>query len=319
MFAKWLRRQTNGQHPSGQRDAAFRCELHAHSTYSDGSATPRQLVERAAALGLQALAITDHDTACGARVAARYARDLGIELIPAIEFTARWDECRQAGWSGEVDVLGYFVDLDDAGLQVAEAAATGDIAARMADCCASLTRAGYPVTMDEVYALNPRYAGMRFLRELLVRKGYVASEAEAGRLVHEHWLRVRPCALTLAQQIRAIHEAGGVAILAHPGHIRPDGQWLQPEHIEALLALGLDGLEAYHRSHDEATRAHFLVLAERYGLLVSGGSDEHGWSPDLPLLGTAPVTREMVEALRARHQQRLAINETAQTQPREEG
>ena len=319
MFAKWLKRQLNDGRSPWQRDTDFRCELHAHSTYSDGSATPRQLVERAAALGLQALAITDHDTACGARVAARYARDLGIELIPAIEFTARWDECRQAGWSGDVDVLGYFVDLDDAGLQVAEAAATGDIAARMADCCASLTRAGYPVTMDEVYALNPRYAGMRFLRELLVRKGYVASEAEAGRLVHEHWLRVRPCALTLAQQIRAIHEAGGVAILAHPGYIRPDGQWLQPEHIEALLALGLDGLEAYHRSHDEATRAHFLALADQFGLLVSGGSDEHGWSPDLPLLGTAPVTREMVEALRARHQQRLAINETAQLQPREEG
>jgi predicted metal-dependent phosphoesterase TrpH len=319
MFAKWFRRHANGHHPSRQREAAFRCELHVHSTYSDGSATPRQLVERAAALGLQALAITDHDTACGARVAVRYARDLGLELIPAIEFTARWDECRQVGWSGDVDVLGYFVDLDDAGLQVAEAAATGDIAARMADCCVSLSRAGYAVTLDEVYALNPRYAGMRFLRELLVRKGYASSEAEAGRLVHEHWLRVRPCALTLAQQIQTIHQAGGVAILAHPGYLRCDGELLGARHVAALVALGLDGLEVYHRSHDQATRAHFLALAEQFGLLVSGGSDEHGWSPDLPLLGTTPVTREMVEALRARHRQRLANSEMARMQQREEG
>jgi predicted metal-dependent phosphoesterase TrpH len=297
----------------------FRCELHVHSTYSDGSASPRQLVERAAALGLQALAITDHDTACGARVAVRYARDLGVELIPAIEFTARWDECQPTGWSGDVDVLGYFVDLDDAGLQVAEAAATGDITARMAECCASLTRAGYPVTLEEVYALNPRYAGMRFLRELLVRKGYAPSETEAGRLVHEHWLRVRPCALTLAQQIRAIHGAGGVAILAHPGYIRCDGERLLPRHMAALVELGIDGLEVYHRAHDEATRAHYLALAEQFGLLVSGGSDEHGWSSDLPLLGTAPVTREMVEALRARHRQRLANSDTARMRQREEG
>lgn len=199
-----------------------------------------------------------------------------------------------------MDVLGYFVDLDDAGLQVAEAAATGDITARMADCCASLTEAGYRVSLDEVYALNPRYAGMRFLRELLVRKGYVPSEAEAGRLVHEHWLRVRPCALTLAQQIGVIHQAGGVAILAHPGYVRCNGELLQAGQIAQLVALGLDGLEVHHRSHDEATRAHFLALAEQFGLLVSGGSDEHGWSPDLPLLGTEPVTKAMVEALRAR-------------------
>ncbi len=319
MFVKWLARRWNGLRAAEPHDYTFRCELHAHSTYSDGSATPRQLVERAVALGLSALAITDHDTACGARVAMPYARGLGIELIPAIEFTARWDSCRQAGWSGDVDVLGYFVDLDDASLQVAEAAATGDIAARMAECCISLTKAGYPVTLDEVYALNPRYAGMRFLRELLVRKGYVSSEVEAGRLVHEHWLRVRPCALTLAQQIRAIHGAGGVAILAHPGYIRCDGELLQARHVAELVALGLDGLEVYHRSHDEAMRAHFLALAEQFGLLVSGGSDEHGWSPDLPLLGTAPVTREMVEALRARHRQRLMISERAQMQQREEG
>ncbi len=275
-----------------------------HSTFSDGSAEPRRLVERAAALGLAVIAITDHDTACGARLAARPARDLGLELIPAIEFTARWDVCRRPGWTGDVDVLGYFVDLDDPAFQVAEALAMSDITGRVADCCASLSAAGYALTLDDLYARNPHYAGMRYMREVLVQKGYVPSEAEAGRLVHEHWQRVRPCGITLEQQIAAIHRAGGVAILAHPGYIRCDGEQLQPRHVAQLVALGLDGLEVYHRSHDEAARAHHLALAGQFGLLVSGGSDEHGWSPDLALMGTEPVTRAMVEALRARHRAR---------------
>lgn len=296
---RWAR--LNG--PASEPEGAFRCELHMHSTFSDGSVEPHRMVMQAAEHGLAVIAITDHDTACGARLAARPARHLGLELIPAIEFTARWEACRRPGWTGDVDVLGYFVDLDDPAFQVAEALAMSDITGRVADCCASLSAAGYALTLEELYARNPHYAGMRSMREVLVQKGYAPSEAEAGRLVHEHWQRVRPCGVSLEGQIETIHRAGGVAILAHPGYIRCDGEPLQARHVAELSALGLDGLEVFHRSHDAATRAHHLALAEQFGLLVSGGSDEHGWSLDLPLLGTEPVTRAMVEALRARHRE----------------
>jgi predicted metal-dependent phosphoesterase TrpH len=106
------------------------------------------------------------------------------------------------------------------------------------------------------------------------------------------------CRFTLADQVEVIHAAGGVAVLAHPLY-RCAGELLTADHITALVEMGIDGLEVYHRYMDEQARAHFQALADQFKLLVTGGSDEHGWSPDLPLLGTAPVTRAMVEALRA--------------------
>jgi predicted metal-dependent phosphoesterase TrpH len=280
----------------------FRCELHMHSTYSDGSVTPEGLLRHAKTIGLAVVAITDHENARGSRAALPIALELELDFIPAIEFSARWDNFWGPGTTVLVDVLGYFIDLDNAALQQREREALADMRERIAACCVRLTAAGYPVTIEEVYAANPMFAGLRYVREILARKGFGANSLETGQFVNPIWEAGPASRFTLGDQIAVIHAAGGVAVLAHPGYYQHTGKLLQMEQIAALVHMGIDGLEIYHRAHDTDTRAHFLALAEQADLLVTGGSDEHGWSPELPLMGTEPVTQAMVDALRDYHQ-----------------
>lgn len=288
----------------GKRDG-FRCELHMHTVYSDGYRPPEFMLGAAVAKGLSVIAFTDHDTAAAARAAAPVAPHLGLDLIPAIEFTARWDGVCGPGSGQDVDVLGYFVDLNSEALKERERAALDDIYARVAACCDRLTAAGYPVTFAEVQRENARYAGLRQLRDVLVKKGYRPTEAETRALLDAHWFAGRLCRFSVHEQIAAIHAAGGVAILAHPGLIQCDAGLIGAAQIAQAVAWGLDGIEVYHRSMDEPTRAHFAALAAQYGLLMTGGSDEHGWSADLCYMGREPVTEDMVAALRARHDERV--------------
>lgn len=282
----------------------FRCELHVHSTYSDGSVSPEGLLQHAATIGLSVLAITDHDNAGGARVALPLADHYGIELIPAIEFTSRWDGIWGPQTEAESDVLGYFIDPNHAAFQAREQASVADDFDRLAACCVRLTALGYPVAIEEVQAENPRFAGMRHLRDVLAKKGYAPSNWDAAKIANPVWEAGRKACFSLAEQVAMIHAAGGVAILAHPDFMN-EGQPIQAAQVAALVEIGVDGLEAYHRMLDALLTAHLQRLADQFGLLVTGGSDEHGWSPDLPHLGVQPVTRDMVEALRMRHETRV--------------
>jgi predicted metal-dependent phosphoesterase TrpH len=277
---------------------AFRCELHVHSTYSDGSASPDDLLRHAAKIGLSVVAITDHDNARGVRAAVPIA---GIELIPAVEFTAQWGDLYTPDDEIDVDVLGYFVNVNDPAFVAHEQRTLDDVQQRVAACCERLTASGYPVTMAEGLAENPPFVGLRHLRDVLVRKGHFANTWDAGEVVYPVWFAGPPSRFTIAEQIAVIHAAGGVAVLAHPHYTR-DGEPMQAREIAALVEIGLDGIEVYHRVIGGDLRNHMQALADQFGLVVTGGSDEHGWSPDLPLMGTEPVTRAMVEALRTRAQ-----------------
>lgn len=287
-------------------DAPYKCELHMHSTFSDGSVSPEGLLRHAVKIGLTTVAITDHDTARGSRAALPIAAELGLDFIPAIEFTGRWDDCYRPGWGADVDVLGYFVDLDHPLFCAQEQASQIDMEARIAACCVRLTQAGYPVTFEEVRAKNPCYAGARQLRELLIDKGYAENYGTAIALFAEYWHTLRPPTFTIQEHIDTIHAAGGVAVLAHPNGIECDTGWIQTDRMARLVEMGIDGIEIYHRAMDEAARQYFLALAEPFGLLISGGSDEHGSPPDLIYMGQQPVTHEMVEGLRARHVERIS-------------
>ncbi len=277
-----------------------------HSTYSDGSATPEALLRHAAQIGLQTIAITDHDNARGARVAQPLAAELGLEFIPAIEFTARWDSVCGPEARADVDVLGYYVDLDDDAFQAREQAALDDIRERLDEACLRLCAEGIAITLDDVLAFNPLVPSVRGLREALIRKGYAHSETESWAVLNPCWEPVRLSRFAVQEQIAAIRSAKGVSILAHPGYIRCKERWPSAHDLAPLVEAGLDGLEAVHRAMDDRARAYFTGLAAELGLLVTGGSDEHGWSPDLPLMGSAPVTEAMVEALRARGRARWA-------------
>jgi predicted metal-dependent phosphoesterase TrpH len=276
-------------------------DLHIHTYFSDGRDSPAEVLHRAAQMGIKTLAITDHDNANGAREALPLAQELGLELIPAVEFTCRWPECNTPPGKGDIDVLAYFVDLDDAEFQAFEQAALGDIHARIAESCAFLTMDGYTIFLEDVFAQNPRYAGLMQLMMAMQAKGYIPDWEEVITVVEQYWRRVRLSRFTIQELIDHIHRAGGVAVLAHPIAVNCDGSWISAEQLASLVEVGLDGLEIYHHTVDEITRPYFLHLAEQFDLLVTGGSDEHGWFSDLKKLGSQPVTAAMVDALRARH------------------
>jgi predicted metal-dependent phosphoesterase TrpH len=271
-------------------------DLHIHTYFSDGRDSPAEVLQHAAQMGIKTLAITDHDNANGVREALPLAHELGLELIPAVEFTCYWPQC-----NGDIDVLAYFVDPDDAEFKTFEQATLGDIHARIAECCSFLTMDGYTISLEDVFAQNPRYAGLMQLMMAIQAKGYIPDWEEVITVVEQYWRRVRLSCFTIQELIERIHRAGGVAILAHPIAVRCDGLWISAKQLESLVEAGLDGLEIYHHTVDETTRPYFLHLAEQFDLLVTGGSDEHGWFSDLKNLGSQPVTAAMVDALRARH------------------
>jgi predicted metal-dependent phosphoesterase TrpH len=276
-------------------------DLHIHTHYSDGKYSPADILRHAARIGLETVALTDHDNTGGVREALPLARELGLELIPAIEFTCRWPACDAPPGLGDIDVLGYFVDLDDPDFRAFERATLDDIHARTADCCARLTAAGHPLSLDDVFAENPRYAGILPLILAVQSKGYAGEWEPAVQLVTEHWVRVRLSCFTIQQVIASIHRAGGVAVLAHPVTVKCGGDdLLGADQLALLVEAGLDGLEVYHFRLDEPARAHFLALARQFDLLVSGGSDDHGWFSELKHVGNQPVTPDLVESLRAR-------------------
>ena len=274
---------------------ASTCDLHTHTCYSDGCASPRELLQHAAAIGLRTLAITDHDTAQGSREALTFARALGVELIPAIEFTCRWDELRASAGRTDIDVLGYCVDLDQPRFQDAERAALEDIQERVAVCCKLLTSAGYAVTLEDVSVQNPYYAGLLPLVKAL-EKNHSVSRSVATTLVDAAWQKVRPCSSNIGQVIATIHAAGGVAVLAHPSLV-PWGKKPLQDALKQLVDWGLGGLEVYHPRLDINARQTFLALTKRFELVVTGGSDEHGWPTGFPKLGREVVSGEVVRTL----------------------
>lgn len=274
-------------------------DLHTHTYYSDGRPSPAELVEQAAAQGLRTLAITDHDNARATREVRPLAQRLGVELIPAVEVTCRWDASGAPPWDSDIDVLGYFLEIDSPAFLRFEQACLADLAERYTRRCAILTGAGYPVSLEQVLAQNPRYPGAMPLLDTLVALGHARDFREALRLLDAHREGMPVCALRIDQAIAAIRAAGGVAVLAHPSLVRWRGGALDARAVARLADMGLQGLEIYHHRLDAAARAHFLRLARQYDLLITGGSDEHGWPEGLPRLGSQPVTRQMLAALAA--------------------
>ena len=292
-------------------DPGYLFDLHLHTNYSDGRPSPEEVVRHCAGARLAAIAITDHENANGMRAAAPFARRLEIELIPGIEFSCRWEGGRKFGINeSDIDLLGYFFNPEDPAFMSLENAALEDLHHRIGACCERISQAGYPIHMEEVLEQNPHYGGAMALIDALVKKGLAPDWRAASLLFETHWSKVSSNWLTIQQAIHAIHAAGGVAVLAHPSVIRTYRGWLRARPIAELVKAGLDGLEIYHPRLTEEARKHFTALAVRFHLLVTGGSDEHGWPEGFPRLGSQPVTISMVESLRERSRHyRSAIEE----------
>ena len=265
-------------------------DLHLHTRFSDGTFSPKELVEHAAQHELAAIALTDHDTVEGCADTARECAAAGIEFIAGTELTAEFQDT-------EVHLLGYFLDTLNARL-LAEITKFQDVRRqRIYEMVARINDIGVPLTVDSVFALaNCKSPGRPHVARALLKAGLVKHLDDAfdrylkkGRVA---W--VPKARMSALESIELIHQAGGLAVMAHPGLNRTD------EIIPGLVAAGLDGIECFHTKHSTAMSERYLALAAEHRLLVTGGSDCHGYSKAKPLIGSVKLPYEHVERLTAR-------------------
>ncbi len=265
-------------------------DLHLHSHFSDGTYGPEELAAHARARGLAAIALTDHDSVEGCSATGRACAAAGIEFITGTELTAEQD-------GSEVHLLGYFIDVHNPRLLARIAKCQAVRQERIREMVARLNRLRMPLSAEAVFALaNCRSPGRPHVARALVDAGLVATLDEAfNRFLKKNrpaW--VPKFKMSTSQTIDLIHQAGGVAVLAHPGLNRTD------EVIPGMVEDGLDGIECFHTKHSTATSEHYLELADRYHLLVTGGSDCHGFSKGKPVMGSVRLPYQHVEKLKAR-------------------
>jgi len=265
-------------------------DLHLHTCFSDGTFSPAELVEQAQKSGLACIALTDHDTVEGCAATAAACATAGMDFIPGTELTA---EHRHT----ELHVLGYFVDTANPTLLTEIARFQAVRQERIREMVARINQLGVPLEADRVFTLAQcKSPGRPHVARALVQAGLVRTLDEA----FERFLKkgrpawVPKSKISALEAIELIHQAGGLAVMAHPGLNRSD------DVIPALVDAGLDGIECFHTKHSTAMAERYLELADRYGLLVTGGSDCHGFSKGKPLIGTVRLPYAHVEKLKAR-------------------
>ena len=272
-------------------------DLHTHSTASDGTDSPAELVGKAAAAGIDVLALTDHDTTAGWAEAAE-ALPAGMTLVPGAEFSCVYvsDERRVS-----LHLLGYLFDPQDAILQTERARLRADRRGRAERMVANMVSDGVPITWDQVSALAAGgTVGRPHLARALVASGVVPDVDAAFRdvLSSRAGYYVRKADTDVFAAIAMIRTAGGLPVFAHP-LARRRGPVVDDEVIARMAEAGLVGLEVDHPDHDAADRAQAAGLARDLGLIGTGSSDYHGTnkSTGLAICTTAPAALDALLAL----------------------
>lgn len=254
-----------------------RLDLHLHTTHSDGSFTPAEVMSLAHKAGLTALAITDHDITTGIPEATSTEQQLGIEVIPGVEISSTLGD-------SELHILGYFLDWQDTQLNERLTTLRESRHRRNPKIIERLQALGIEITYDEVRALaGTDSVGRPHIARVLMEKNIVASAKEA---FDQFLANGKPAYVprdlpSPAEAIQWIKAAKGLAVLAHPTWVKTTEGTLT-DLVRQLKAAGLDGMEVHYSTHTARQTREYLSLAKQFGLLVTGGSDFHGLTkPDI--------------------------------------
>ncbi|MBF93911.1 MAG: phosphoesterase [Myxococcales bacterium] len=247
-------------------------DLHSHTLASDGEWSPKQLVDAAVAAGLSAISITDHDTIASYHEARRLAAGTGLRVIPGVEVSSEYN-------GQSLHLLGYFVDPDDAEFRARLESVQAAREARTPKLLARLKSLGMELTLEDIASEASGVVGRPHVAAAMVKRGYCETIPEAfdqyladGKPAYVPKDRVIP-----RDAIRWIHDAGGIAVIAHPRSLKSRMRGLSYGSIIGSLALdGLDGVECYYSSHNDRTRDELMRVAARMKLCITGGSDFHG-------------------------------------------
>lgn len=246
-------------------------DLHIHSTISDGTMSPSELVLYAAQKGLSAISITDHDTVAGVDEAVAAGQSLGVEVVPGIELSVLYHD-------SSVHMLGYLFDHHSRTLLTALRHLQDGRAVRNKKILSRLTSQGIDIHLRELEKIaGPGECGRPHIAKLLLEKNVVKTMDEAfekylGQGASAYVSRMMYDA---GEAIKLIRDAGGISILAHPSPM-DQAQGAFGGNLEDLVDLGIDGIEVYYPSHSRKFRKQLMTFAKQRNLLMTGGSDFHG-------------------------------------------
>lgn len=262
-------------------------ELHCHSTASDGDCTPTELVDRALALGITTLALTDHDTVDGVPEAIQAAQDLSLRIISGVELSCHYE-------GAEVHLLAYLFEYRDPDFLDLLLQMRMERRERVHQILEKLASLGLPLEYSAVELEATGHAiGRPHVARALVKSGYVSSVSQAFDLYigNRGPAYVGRSLLSLEDGIEAVRRAGGVSVLAHPGVYR---DWAK---VERMMRLPMTGIEVWHPAHKKAERKKAKKLGSRYGKILTGGSDFHGPRAEYREMGSSEVTERVVNKL----------------------
>lgn len=274
-------------------------DLHMHTNHSDGTLNPTELARLAKAQGVDAVALTDHDTVTGIRELVEETNRLGLEALAGVELSANFNP-------GTLHILGYGFDPEGPLKEKLERFQKAR-AERNPRILEKLKSLGFPLALEEVREIShaQNQIGRPHIARAMETKGYVKSYKEAfDKYLTKGGPAYVPKAAWSAQEcIEMLHESGGVAVVAHPIQMKLQGMELRAK-IGELAEMGLDGLEVVHPDHKPEDREVFSRLADEFGLLTTGGSDFHGDHKPGIQLGQGRPPYENLERLRERIKKR---------------
>ncbi|MCU0666816.1 MAG: PHP domain-containing protein [Candidatus Omnitrophica bacterium] len=263
-------------------------DLHLHTTFSDGTVEPEQLIAKVKKTNLAAISITDHDTVSGLLAASFYAQQQGLEVIPGIELSVDHGGI-------EVHLLGYFIDYLSKSFQDKLESLKTIRQERVYKICSKLKNIGVDLDPKDVFDIGGEgTVGRLHVARAMFAKGLIKTTQEAFQKYIGDNGPAYVCGFrfTIIEAIKFIKDFGGIAVLAHPYLLRND------KLIEEFVGYGLQGLEVYYPEHNFVLTQYYLEMADKYKLLVTGGSDYHGKAKPDVKIGQAKIPYELVEKLK---------------------
>lgn len=279
-------------------------DLHMHTTCSDGTMSPQEIIAYAKEKGLRTISVTDHDTISHIKEVISAATGSGIEVIPGIEVSAEYDS------RGTMHILGYYIDPDNDELYAMLKDFRDGRDTRNPQIVARLNELGLAIEYKEVLKEGAGQSiGRPHIARVLLKKGYVRSTKEAfdrylAKGAPAYFDRVR---FFPEKIISVIHAAGGLAFLAHPKQLGIKNTPELERLVSQLITYGLDGIEVYSSCHQPKNIKTYLDIAKKYDLLVSGGSDFHGGTKEYVDMGCIGDAVELEYALVEKMKARLKI------------
>jgi len=271
---------------SGPKDGL--CDLHVHTTFSDGILSPETMVRKAKEVRLAAVAIADHDSVDGVDPAISTGRLVGIEVVPAVEMSCMYQK-------QDVHVLGYYMDYHNPELLSYLEKVREKRRERAEKIVAKLNEQGLELDVSRVMEIaNGGALGRPHIAQALLERGHVKTMDEAfNRFIGYHSPAYAPkMEISPLEATSLIRKYGGIPVAAHPGSYRDDRL------LNDLIAVGLMGIEVYHPDHDAALSEHYLEIAQKNDLFITGGSDCHGGRKGRLYIGETNVPYRYLEQMK---------------------